>query len=81
MAQIRKLLVAGGAYRWRDMGVCARSMEVYGPVHGERFPPGRHPGVYQPPQRPAGKAAPDHAAGGGGCVTGGFRPGRDVFRA
>lgn len=28
--QLRQLAAEG--YRWRDMGVCARNMEVYGPL-------------------------------------------------
>lgn len=65
-AQIRKL-VASRACRWRDIAVTARNMEVYGPVIESVFQRDGIPGVHQPPQRYSGKAAPDHAAGGGGC--------------
>ncbi len=51
------------------------------PAAGERVPPGRHPGLYQPPQRPAGKAPHHHAAGGTGRRHRRLRPGRTCSAA
>ncbi len=75
--QLRELAAAG--YRWRDMGVCARNMELYGPLLESVFRRDGIPAYISRRSDLLEKPAITMLLGALDAVTGGFDR-EDVFR-